>query len=67
RKLGDQIQEGHDPRGQPFYWIGSQWVDETFYEGTDLAAVYAGAVSITPLSIDLTDTRMMKVLKGVFK
>ncbi len=67
RKLGDQIQEGHDPRGQPFYWIGSQWVDETFYKGTDLAAVYAGAVSITPLSIDLTDTRMMKSLKGVFE
>jgi len=67
RKLGDQIQHGSDPRAQSYYWIGQQWREEKFRKGTDLSTVYSGGISVTPLSIDLTDTRTMKTLQDVFK
>lgn len=63
RKLGDQIQPGSDPKGDPYYWIGSMRVAERFRKGTDLHAVYDGAISVTPLTTDLTDRRSMKVLR----
>ena len=52
-----------DPRGRPYFWIGGstfQWLDE---EGTDVAAVRAGCVSITPLQLDLTNYAAYDVLR----
>ena len=63
RKLGDQIQAGSDPKGDPYYWIGSMRVAEKFHPGTDLHAVYGGSISITPLTTDLTDRRSIKALR----
>lgn len=67
RKTGDAIQQGTDPRGRPYYWIGWQRQEVLYRSGTDLHAMDEGMISITPLTIDLTDTRMMKTLKDVFK
>ncbi len=66
RKLGDQVHESFDPKGLPYYWIGSMWRDEKFRKGTDLAAIYDSSISVTPLTVNLTDPRMMKKLKGAF-
>lgn len=63
RKLGDLIQPGSDPKGDPYYWTGSMRVAERFRKGTDLHAVYNGSISVTPLTIDLTDRRFMKTLR----
>ncbi len=43
------------PRGETMYWIGSagQAIDEG--EGTDFHATALGAMSLTPLKVDLTD------------
>ena len=43
------------PRGDTMYWIGSagQAIDEG--EGTDFHATALGAMSLTPLKVDLTD------------
>jgi 5'-nucleotidase len=43
------------PRGEPIYWIGAAGDAREAGEGTDFHAVANGAVSITPLQIDLTD------------
>ena len=54
RRYGDGLVEKIDPRGKKYYWIGGDdlgFVDEP---GTDFAAVQAGAVSITPIHLDLT-------------
>jgi 5'-nucleotidase len=53
-KIGAAMVEGLDPRGQTFYWIGSEREQDHGLEGTDLAAVHSGAVSIAPLCLDLT-------------
>lgn len=43
------------PHGEPIYWIGPAGTAREAGEGTDFHAVSHGAVSITPLQVDLTD------------
>ncbi|MBF0247742.1 MAG: 5'/3'-nucleotidase SurE [Alphaproteobacteria bacterium] len=63
RKIGCEIQEGRDPKGKPYYWIGAQRDEDRSRPGTDLEAVGRGAVSLTPLSMELGHRGMMKTLK----
>lgn len=44
-----------DGRGLPYYWIAFQRGPYTPGEGTDLEALAAKKVSVTPLRLDLTD------------
>ncbi|MEO5733041.1 MAG: 5'/3'-nucleotidase SurE [Rubrivivax sp.] len=44
-----------NPRGEPIYWIGPAGDARECGEGTDFHAVAQGAISITPLQVDLTD------------
>jgi 5'-nucleotidase len=54
RKIGDTLLERVDPRGEPYLWIGALREDVHPGEGTDLAAVAAGYVSVTPVHLDMT-------------
>ena len=54
RKIGDTLLERTDPRGEPYLWIGALREDTNPGEGTDLAAVAAGYVSVTPVHLDMT-------------
>lgn len=48
------VEERHDPRGRPYYWISGEIIRDA-EEGTDVKAVMKkGHVSITPLSLDST-------------
>lgn len=66
QKLGDEIIKSQDPRGDAYYWIGAQQQSKGHPAGTDLNALEGGAVSVTPLSLDLTHKPTMKILTGVF-
>ncbi len=46
----------HDPRGREYLWLGGPGVRHERNPGTDTDAYDDGAVSITPLLLDLTDT-----------
>lgn len=48
-----------NPRGEPIYWIGPAGSAREAGEGTDFHAVSQGAVSVTPLQVDLTDHARM--------
>ena len=67
RKIGGDLTPGTDPRGDRYYWIGPQREENRATKGTDLEAVVRGAISVTPLSLDLTHTATLKKLKAVFK
>lgn len=54
RKLGDELLERIDPRGEPYVWIGGLRVEEGHQEGTDLQAVAEGYISVTPIHMDMT-------------
>jgi len=62
RKIGDEIAERVDPRGDPYVWIGAQRHEEKGTEGTDLEAAYRGAIAVTPLCVDFTDRETMASL-----
>jgi len=55
RVYSEKIVEQTDPRGRTHYWIGAgeaQWEE---LENSDMGAIHAGFVSITPLHLDLTN------------
>ena len=54
RKLGDELLERIDPRGEPYVWIGGLRVEEGYQNGTDLQAVAEGYISVTPIHMDMT-------------
>ena len=66
RKIGDHIAKGQDPRGVPYYWIGSIRSEDPAVSGTDVNAINQGAVSVTPIDMNMTDhptlTRLAEVL-----
>lgn len=66
RKIGDELSERFDPRGEPYIWIGAQRAEERSTPGTDIEAVVRGAVSVTPLCVDLTDRDTMRALATTF-
>jgi 5'-nucleotidase len=55
RKIGDTLVERVDPRGEPYIWIGAlRESAEAAGEGTDLAAIAEGYVTVTPVHLDMT-------------
>jgi 5'-nucleotidase len=50
-----QLEERQDGRGIPYFWIRFARNRQTPQNGSDLAAVAAGKISVTPLRLDLTD------------
>lgn len=65
RRYGEAVVEKIDPRGRPYYWIGSTPPTGELEEGTDLSAVAEKYISMTPLHLDLTDYRSIEVLEAV--
>lgn len=58
----NQLSEGKDPRGRSYFWLFEQRIDKDVAPDTDYAAIFAGAVSITPLHLDATHTRSLNHL-----
>jgi len=50
----NQLTEGKDPRGRSYFWLFEQKIDKDVEPDTDYAAIFSGAVSITPLHLDPT-------------
>ena len=55
RHASEPVIRQTNPRGEPIYWIGPAGDAREAGEGTDFHATATGAVSITPLQVDLTD------------
>lgn len=58
----NQLSEGKDPRGRTYYWLFEQRIDKDVAPDSDYAAVFAGAVSITPLHLDPTHAESLNHL-----
>lgn len=66
RKIANDVVPYRSPRGEACYWIGHARQEDRDRVGTDVEAVHRGAVAITPLTIDLTDTAAATSLKAAF-
>lgn len=54
RVYRDALDARSDPRGRPYYWIAGEHPGGVVEDGTDIGALAAGYVSVTPLHLDLT-------------
>ena len=52
-----------DPKGTSHYWLGGELPEGNIEPDTDFEAIYNNKVSITPLSLDLTNYQMMPKVK----
>jgi len=55
----DELVHRKDPHGKSYYWIGGEAPSGVAEEGTDIGALAAKQVSITPLHLDLTAYQMI--------
>lgn len=65
RRYDDAVVEKIDPRGRKYYWIGGEELAFESEPGTDFAAISEGAISITPVHLDLTNYAALEQLKGL--
>jgi 5'-nucleotidase len=54
------VEERFDGRRNPYYWIQYAHTRSSPVAGTDLEAIAAGRISVTPLRLDLTDEATLK-------
>lgn len=67
RIYNDIVHERIDPRGGKYYWIGGNGDSYEHIEDSDFYAVQNGFVSITPLCLDTTDMRSIKIYQRYFR
>jgi 5'-nucleotidase len=63
RRYGEAVIEKLDPRGRPYYWIGSTLPTGELEEGTDITAIAEKWIAMSPLHLDLTDYQSLERLK----
>jgi 5'-nucleotidase len=63
REYRGKITSMKDPHGTDSYWIAGEASDE-HCEGTDVTAVRDGYVSVTPISMDMTDYDMLVEMRS---
>jgi 5'-nucleotidase len=66
RKSGTVWVERVDPRGAPYYWLGSQ-LEEEARPGTDMHSVLASKISVTPVQLELAHQPTIDALKSSLK
>lgn len=66
RKYLNSFEVRTDPRGRAYYWLGGDVVDLDEDPNTDVAAVKQKMISITPIHVDLTNYRALKLLQELF-
>jgi len=63
-----KIDARHDGRGHPYFWIAYDRRERPMpSDGTDLAALAANKISVTPLRLDLTDQAFAAKLSQTLK
>jgi 5'-nucleotidase len=63
RHKAEPVVKAKSPRGDTVYWVGAAGAAQDAGEGTDFHAVASGAVSVTPLQVDLTQFSQMDAMQ----
>jgi 5'-nucleotidase len=67
RPYNDYFVKRVDPRGRTYYWLAGEAVEENELPGTDVYAVRNNMVSITPVTVHMTNKSMLPELKNWVK
>ncbi|HHW59230.1 MAG: 5'/3'-nucleotidase SurE [Bacteroidales bacterium] len=63
-KWVERFEKRIDPHGIPYYWLDGDFVFTDEGEDNDEAIVKQGYISLTPLSLDMTDYNIMDYLRS---
>jgi 5'-nucleotidase len=64
RHKAQPVVQGKNPRGETVYWVGPAGAAREAGPGTDFHALERGAVSVTPLQVDLTHANQIPLVSG---
>ena len=64
RHRSEAVIKAEDPRGRPVYWVGPAGASQDAGPGTDFHAIAEGYVSVTPLTVDLTNHAALDSLRS---
>lgn len=67
RQINEKVNERLDPKGRPYYWVGTPLKDDYDRPGVDLAWINEGYITVTPLHLDLTDYRTLESIREHFE
>ena len=67
RPYNDYFVKRIDPRGRTYYWLAGEAIEENELPGTDVYAVRNNQISITPVTIHMTNQKMLPELKDWVK
>ena len=62
RHKAQPVVTGQNPRGETVYWVGPAGAAREAGPGTDFHALERGAVSVTPLQVDLTHANQIPIV-----
>lgn len=63
RAYNDYFEKRVDPRGKVYYWLAGEAIEEGEREGTDAWCVAHNIISLTPISFNMTDFKMLDKLQ----
>ena len=63
RKYDENYVRREDPRGNPYYWLAGEAIENYDMENTDINAISQNYVSITPIHYDLTNYNLLNQLR----
>jgi len=64
RRYRDLFERRVDPRGGAYYWLAGEVIEEEAAPDSDVAAIRAGCIALTPLHANLTYEPALAVLRG---
>jgi 5'-nucleotidase len=63
REYVDRIDARTDPTGRPYYWLGGSIREDATDPGSDVHAILANRISVTPVHLDMTAYAMLDRLR----
>lgn len=60
----DEVAVREDPNGTPYYWLGGSGPIDQPDDGTDIGAIHNNYVSVTPITLDMTDHAFLDQLSA---
>lgn len=63
RNYKNTFEKRIDPRGREYFWMAGEIIDDTTQNDADVTCISNNGVSVTPISYDMTDYKVLDILK----
>lgn len=63
RLVNVALSERVDPKGRPYFWLGGERNNDSDNPESDIAMLEAGYITVTPITLDLTDYKTMEKVR----